>query len=1438
MVSDAVQKRGPAPGNHVDQLLEEYLRVINDKDDQLHRLLRQLQDQEAVAAKREDESITKQRHLSEQLQSKSKKVKEMQVQLAREEEAVRELVLNSEALKKQLQESEEHAKGQAIAAAEAAAKVHRLECELSDAQVSVVAAQTQKAKCDEVCASAQLRVEAQAAAIASLKSELEVATRSLREAQSHAQQLQARIHEMMPIHEHMSALAALEAKSASERVQCNQEIEKLREALSSRERDHRTTQQALRKAQKDADELSALLQSTKKALDTAKHEVSTTDLAKQQTERELREEAARCRQARMASAERVGELERSLARSQEALQRTTTELQAVCSQHERYKAVAEKEREGVQAQHRALQEQLRQSQDEADRARRLLETRERTISDSADALARAREEATRSQAELREKLATATAAAASRGEECERLRHQLSRTQLELADAQRRTSADEHSLAQKLEELHAGVQRLQAQLRDKEEEARRAELVHGKELQKVQHEHAFAVEDMRRRHESEVKEMHARLELARAELSERAGGSKGLEKELYHLAEVRQEMRNEMSRLHNTIEAKETLIQGLRREAEKQQADAAQLAQRLAAHERSEGVLRQRIEEAERAQADSKSARERAEESVTAIRKTAEARAATLAGMEAQLREKDGIIAALRLEMKECAEAKQVAAKEVMQERSHLDKLALSLAATEERAGKAETELRIALQEQQQLQHSIDERSKEVRRLEEKAEQREAECSRLARHAEDVESLAKRTAEELHQAIHERDDTIQRLRSEQATVLPHLNEEKSRNLVLLEKLQHQQEVSRMHMDSAQQRICSLEEAAAAREAEVAALQGDKARTEQQLLEMQAQVTTLMGTLNSREHKYQQRKEEVQKALQQVEEAKAATVVRLQSAEDQTAAASAIREKYKKEKAKMELLMQRMEERVRASTRREKEDRQREVDLIEKLTKTEEALRQAQDSLNSRVSEVKAHYDEICRQQEESFRDATNDAMAAEKLANSLQVQLHEAQRKAVSLEGSYRELQRHVAVTWALAVEDYAEEAVDMKRACMDLVVCAHRSAVSRAVSAVKDSWSAAEKTAAVLCEGARDTEQKLACLQREHKAELRALEEVYQRRLEAAAAEHHAAVARVERELAETEGCVLVLKEASQRSVDDREQRTHALKESLERVTALLEMEKHQTASLREKIAADEEKRSRDARAAEEEHRSLQRGYDKLKRQLDDRIVEQKHNEDELRELRAEVAALQRVLGEKNREAKHEADQLAKEQGRLVVAVAAQEAAEQQCGEMQKQISFLRGQLETARMSHERVVSEHQATQRARDVRLDAAQAELANAVAERRRYQREVESLEQRVRELTKEMQMLRRQEADNLGQLQAYKAEASALRERCANIESLKNISEASLAETQARERDLLDKLEELRNAQHLMQLCFDKQQEQLEVGRRLRQQDELQRSQLSS
>ncbi|KAK7197019.1 Trypanosome basal body component protein [Novymonas esmeraldas] len=1434
MISDEAPTSAAVTGGHVDQLLEEYLRVINDKDDRIHRLLRQLQENETAAAKRDKTSAAKQQQLSEQLRGTAKKLKETQAQLEQEEQSTRALVFNCEALKRQLQESDERSAAQVAAATEAAARHARLERELSDVSATLAALRVENTACSEERAAAQHLAALQSTTVADLKAELGSATRSLEEARALSHELQSKMQEMMPHREHVSTVAALEAKWESERTQRATEVERLREALSGGELSHRATQHALRKAQQDVEELTALLQAATKGHEAAKQQLATTAATALQTDKELREEAARCRRASAASAERVDELERSLERAQDALHRTAAELQAVSLQHERLKAATEAAQAAAQEQLRSQHAQLQQGRDDAERARRLLDAKERAVGDGAEALIRAREEANRVQADARERLATATAAAAARAEECARVQQQLSRAQADLAEAQRRTAAEERSMGQKLEELQAGVQRLHGQLRDREEEARRTELVHSKEMQKAQHEHALAVEDTRRRHEGEVRELQARLELARAELSERAGGSKGLEKELHHVAEVRQEMRGEVQKLLGTLEAKEAAIDGLRREIERRQAEVAQLTQRLAEHERGESTWRQRLEEAERVRLDSIAASDRAAEALATMRAAAEKSAAAVAAVEARLSAKESAIAALRRDVEECAEAKQLAFKEVMVERAHRDKLALSLAAAEERVGKAELELRAAVQEQQRLRRAVEDGAEEARRLRADAEQRDAECARLTRHAADVESLARHTAEELRQTIQERDETIQRLRAEQATVLPHLNEERSKSLVLQERLQHQQEMSRTHMDQAEQRIRALEAAATGCEAELAALQSEKRRAEEQLLESHAEVAALTGTLDSREQKYQQRKEETRKSLQQAEEARAAAADALQRAEAQTAAADTIRAKYKHEKAKMESLLQRMEERVRESARREKEDHERAEDTAARLAEAEEALRRANEALDSRVSEVKARYEEVCRQQEESCRAAASDVSAAEQLARSLQAQLHEAQRRAVSAESSRRDLQRHVAVARAVALEDYAEEAIDMKRACMDLVLRAHRSSVARTVSATRDGWSVATTAAAVLHDGVRDAERHLARVHQEHQSEMRAMQEAHQRRLEAAAAEHREAVARLQRELAEAERRA----DAAKRCDGDRDDRARAAQDSLERVTAQLEAEKRQTALLRDRVAAEEARRSSDARGAEEARHGLQRSHDKLKRQLDDRVAEQKHSEDELRELRAEVAALQRVLAEREREAKQVVDQRAgQEQERLVSAVAAREAAEQRCGELHKQLNFMRGQLETARLSHERVVSEHQATQRARDTRLDAAHAELATAVAERRRFQREAEGLEERVRELTKEVQMLRRQEADVLGQLQARKAELSALRERCANVESLKCISEASLAETQARERDLMEKIEELRSAQHLMQLCFDKQQEQLEVGRRLRQQDTLHRARRS-
>eukprot|EP00744_Colponema_vietnamica_P013023 GILI01018271.1.p1 GENE.GILI01018271.1~~GILI01018271.1.p1 ORF type:complete len:697 (-),score=174.85 GILI01018271.1:141-2048(-) len=105
-----------------------------------------------------------------------------------------------------------------------------------------------------------------------------------------------------------------------------------------------------------------------------------------------------------------------------------------------------------------------------------------------------------------------------------------------------------------------------------------------------------------------------------------------------------------------------------------------------------------------------------------------------------------------------------------------------------------------------------------------------------------------------------------------------------------------------------------------------------------------------------------------------------------------------------------------------------------------------------------------------------------------------------------------------------------------------------------------------------------------------------------------------------------------------------------------------------------------------------------------------------------------------------------------------------------------------------------------------------------------------RRIAHLEDQLRELQSQLQALRDKEIQQMQELAARRSEVVTWRERCANLESLKNIADNAVDEYKARELDMLDKIEEMHQSQQVMQTCFDKQQEQIELGKRMREQEQ--------
>ena len=108
----------------------------------------------------------------------------------------------------------------------------------------------------------------------------------------------------------------------------------------------------------------------------------------------------------------------------------------------------------------------------------------------------------------------------------------------------------------------------------------------------------------------------------------------------------------------------------------------------------------------------------------------------------------------------------------------------------------------------------------------------------------------------------------------------------------------------------------------------------------------------------------------------------------------------------------------------------------------------------------------------------------------------------------------------------------------------------------------------------------------------------------------------------------------------------------------------------------------------------------------------------------------------------------------------------------------------------------------------------------------------------LEASLDKATRELAELRAREAAASADLHAKQSECALLTERNANLESLRLIAEQRASEASEREKMLEAKLEDLKQSYATLQVCFNKQQEQVENTRRLRDQDERMKSIASS
>ncbi|KEG08141.1 putative basal body component [Trypanosoma grayi] len=1388
---------------HVDQLLGEYLRVINSKDDEILDLIRGLEEHRCELKKREDLHKTDVVGTQKELEKSRRNVRKMEQQHRKDEEDINRLVNHNEDMKVQIhgfqqklaetakeveQKQQEHTRELEEAGQRHAAEVQSLRVELD-------ALRAEQSHVRHEREAARTAIEAAALREQQLQAR-EVVNEDLRNSLASVRQ---EMLSMVPAQQHREVVAELKESLRSLNEKSTAEIRDLKVELSRVKKaagkyvsslsELEASQAQLQKKQVEALQRE---EEARRQLE-GERESSKRLSASQQKEIELARESAEQAVTRLESA--TLQLQQSHDKGQAAERRLTEMSEALKQERER----AGQERERMSLQLSTLQTQTAEQQREAERMQRKMEAGTAELKVCHAAVAAAKEEGLRGAAELKERLSLVTAERDRERGDRERIVFELKDAQNQLSMLQDRSIDEKKMLVVKLDDANMNIERMRIQLRDKEHEQQALLSAQEKRLQEAEWAHKSELAECRKKLEGEISELRQRLDSANTRMAEEIANHKTHQRELVALQETVRSSREEGERRAAEVREAARALEDARREASSFREMLAKQQRQIDAAAGSEARLRQstgQLESDRVADAKKNESLERA-----------------LADAKERLGEKCDEVLELRRQLKRAndEDTKRESAElvgrlresqgRVEQLQREQERLLASVEKLQERHNAAEKAQREANEELSRVNAELQKKAKE--------------CTRVAQHAKEVEDLARRSCEELERDLTRRDATIASLQQE----VPHLLEERAKVVVLEERLTHQADINRRDTEALQGRIALLEKELDAREAQLQQQVAETDSIASQLRPMQDRAGALEEMVRQKEKKHALRKEALRKALEQVDVAAA----RAAEAESELAKIKASREKSSDAcKAETQRLQERLRVALEAQHAAETRLTAQEVALAEAMrtaTSSQQAMQEQQSIC------VAKHAEEL-RGAIERANMLGRETVQAKEALRAAEVEKEEALQYA-------RNAHRRMATSYSRLVTNFAEEAMITKEMFGDFAIAVVTRSFHQLGRVAHNGWDLAVSFKQHCGEELQQQQVKLRReldeLKRTHADEMQAVLEERNKELSKAALQHGSDIAQLRQEIVEVASRATREGEATMKEYRRKEEQFHRDRTELECAKLEIAHQADQIAALKEQLRSFEQRSEAERSALDQEKRSLEQQRERIRRRLDDCTVEQNQSEVEVRELRSELSALQQVLQEKESALASERERTREENRRLATLTAAKETLHNQVEENRRQMQLLQQQLSAARQGAQQTGH----TAAAQQSRMEERIAELTRALnaleLEKRRLERQVRNDEKKIGVFEKEIAESRKREAELSSQLQARKVENSALKERCANLESLKNIAEVTLAETRLREKDLVEKMEEMRSAQQLMQLCFDKQQEQLEVGRRMHEHD---------
>lgn len=1397
----------------LDQLLEEYLRVINAKDGEIHELIRVLEELRCEGKKKDEAHKSHAQKISNELDKVMRKAKKLEQKNRTCEDQIDKLVKENEALSIDFQKVQ-HSLMDAEKIIEENKRAHETALEelqqTYNGMVSKFSTEREELKAHQSELQKELEEALKSVDECRLKEEeirkLEVRIAALTQSVEDAR---GEMQSMVPAERVKQIVSEHEEELRTVRKACAEEFDEVSAQLSDAQKSGRKMKEKLKELKESYGQLKDKLDETTCELE----EVRKLRQKEQETHNEVRsrqqEEIEQAIHAAKSSTEKLCAMTGQLRQCEVDAQTMEQRWKEVSATLEQERSRNTRDREQMNSQLEASQAQVTEIKAEMSRLRVQLEQGATKLKECQDALASSKEASSRAAADSRESIALIASDRDRLKEDRDRVAFELKEAEHRLSMERDRASDAKRELSRRLDDAAHTIERMRDQLKDKEHQLQLLSTAHEKKIQELAFEHNNKLGDCKSQKKNAIDDVRRQLEAANLRLTEEMSGNKALQCELNSAREALANVRDECERW-----AKEAKESARRQEAATSEASSlrtslAKQQELLAAAAEREKTLCKVAEHANAEKEMEIKRRELLERALEDTKREVVARRDEVQELRTRIdKENNNTLAKELLECEARFRESQRSLERTQREMVDVQRCGETLQATNKAL---EEKCRVAERSQREVEE-------ELRRLKGEILSKERECARVAQHAREAEDAAKQSCEHMEREITQRETTIAALQQE----ISALSEERTKVALLEERMQHQVDMARRDSDNLQARVEFLEREVQDREEKIQQKHKEMLQTVDRLQTLQERAVELEEAMAPKERKHTMRKEALRKALQQVDE-----VNKLRSELERHL--EKVKASREEESRIYKAQIHQQDERMRVLLEKHRE-------MERQLVAQERDLKAAaneQMTLQQRLAVIRdreqvnvgKHSEEQQKMQEKL------DAMSSELARAHATIKSVEEEKNNSVCEAS--DVQRRTAVNSNRLLITYADDALMTKEMFGEF-------AISIATRLLRGVNSIANKgcDSALLCmrEYTEEAEKQQLRLKREiddlkyaHAERVRKLEEENSKEM-AKQAQHHAAeLAKLRQELSDASARAGQEIENQLKDYRRKEEQFHREKTELECARVEMAHQMGQISSLKDQLRTLEQRMDTERIALEQEKRVMQQQYDRASRRLDECATVQSQSEVELRELRSELTNAQQALHEKEKALLVEREKNSQAVYQLEAVNTAKEMLYTQLNDANRKALNIKQQLLSARQEAQQATAAATAERQ----RLEERISDLAKAVSahdmENRRLDGQIRSDEKKFIALERELAESRKREAEMSCQLQARRLENSSLRERCANLESLKNINDVTLAETRMREKDLFEKIEEMRSAQQLMQLCFDKQQEQLEAGRRMHEED---------